>query len=145
MALEGNSLAGKHSQSLIFFHLPRNTYFQYVADNIDNFWSNQDTNNISTRHRCEILTSVIIKKEFYYAGIRLLTVFPYEQWFTSWYKSIYASHKRLFITSFRMCTRIFALSGNWLLVSIPIDTCIWNNYIMARNFAHPWLSSIKNV
>jgi hypothetical protein len=37
MALEGNSLAGKLSQSLIFFHLPTNIYFQHVADNMENF------------------------------------------------------------------------------------------------------------
>jgi len=150
MALEGNSLAGKHSRSSIFFHLPTNTYFQYVADNMDNFWSNQDTNNISTRHIYEMHvrrnTNLSITKQFYYDGIRLLALFPYDQWFTSWYKPIYASVKRLFITSFRMCTRIFALTANWLLLSTHIDTSIWNKYyILARNSAHPWLSSINNV
>lgn len=54
MALEGNPLAGKHSKSLIFFHLQTNTYFQYVADNMDNFWSNSDTNNIGIGHSHEL-------------------------------------------------------------------------------------------
>jgi hypothetical protein len=69
----------------------------------------QQVQDTDTTCMCGILTSVSITKEFYYAGIRLLTIFPYHQWFTSLYKPIYASVKILFITSFRMCTRIFAL------------------------------------
>jgi hypothetical protein len=38
MALVRNSLAGKYSGSLIFFHLPANTYWQCVMeDNMDIF------------------------------------------------------------------------------------------------------------
>jgi len=54
MALEGNSLAGKHSQSLILIHLPTKTYFQHVVDNMENFWSNSHTNNIRTGQRYEL-------------------------------------------------------------------------------------------
>ena len=150
MALEGNSLAGKHSQSLIFSHLPTNTYFQYVADNMENFWSNSDTNNIGTRHRYDLHVQNTdlsqYQKRVLLRWNQATYNFPYHQWFTSWYKTIYASVKRLFITSFRVCTRIFFLTANWQLLSIHTDTCIRNKcYILAGNVAHPWLSSIKNV